>query len=509
MTLLRHAAPAVLLLLAAVLPGADEAITVNVTDDVRTTTSNPEGRFQGFGINIVPHLDLEHGTWYDWYNRTPQALRDTWVKRFWVDLDMRVMRLWCGNGLDITTMHSADQMYEMYHQYIDDVKKQQKNKIITIFDPHSGWSYTEEHRSWAKSMTEDKLRAYVVRHADVVKELWTKHRWKMDYVEITNEPEPYGKDGGWKNAELWGKALVMTKLWREELDRRGLTDVKILGPSRCAVNLDDAPQTIDAFKADPVALKAWGGYSFHSYGCGMLKSVRDQLQGVDVEIVQTEAGGTPFNRAVSSAISDINLGATQWCHFQGFGYDRDGGSNDGAAGENTTNFNGIRFAGVVNIGKPDMDVRPFGKFLYLRELAKTVTVGSRVHLCSTDRPQAPATWMECTDAPLPPITATAAEQRDGRWGLIVYNVSSVRTPPPGQDYGYKPHPATTFDVTFDAPMLARAGTLTFKARKITLKREELDLPNQTMRDGRITVSGLKPEEMVSLRSVSVPARTGR
>jgi hypothetical protein len=486
------------------LPAAEEAITVNVTSDVYTTTTNPEGRFRGFGINIVSHM----ANGRDWYASAPQALRDAWVKTYWVDLDMRVMRLWCGNGMDITTMHTADQMYEMYRLYIDDVKKQQKNKLTMIFDPHSGWSYDDEHRSWSKSMTEDKLRAYVVRHADVVKELWTKYQWKMDYVEITNEPEVYGKDGGWKNPELWGKALVMAKMWREELDRRDLTDVKIMGPSRGAVNLADAPQTIAAFKADPAALKAWDAYSFHNYNAGMLKSVRDQLKELDRDMIQNESGGIPYTRGVALAISDINLGTTMWCHFQGYGYDRDSGSNDGAGGENTTFFNGIRFAGVINEGQPDMDVRPFAKFFYLRELAKTVTVGSQVHLCSTDRTQAPSTWMECTYGPMTPITATAALQPDGRWGLIVFNTSSDRKQPE-QDYGFVAHPPTTFDVTFDVPKLAGAGTQAFTARKITPQREELDLPGLTMQDGRITVRGLKPEEMVSLRSVGVAALKNR
>lgn len=485
------------LLLALALPAGarEENIAVNVSSYVRKTPSNPKGLFRGFGINIVSHK----ANGYDWYANAPQELRDTWVKQFWVDLDMRVMRLWCGDGMNITHAHTADEMYAMYHQYIDDVKKQQKKRLVMIFDPHSGWSYTEPERSWSLRMTDDRLRAYVVKHADILKDLHDKYKWRMDYVEITNEPEVCGADGGWDNPKLWGKALVMTKMWREELDRRGFKDVKILAPSRSAVNPGDAPKTIEAFKADKKTLKAWGGYSFHSYGCGMLKSVMDQLEGLDIDIVQTESGGIPRLRGIALAISDINLGATHWLHFQGYGYDANGGSLDGKGGENTVDFNGIRFAGVVNEGKPDMDVRPFAKFYFLRELAKTATVDSRVHLCSTDRRELERyTYMENTYGAQPPVTATAAEQKDGRWGLIVFNASDDIGLP--GDNGYQPYPATTFNVTFVTEPLKQHPSCTFKARKIKPDGSEEELPDLVMREGRVTVTGLLPNEMVSLRS---------
>lgn len=475
----------------------EEDITVNVSTYVRKTPSNPKGLFRGFGINIVGH---QEGNGYNWYSSAPQKLRDKWVKKFWVDLDMRVMRLWCGDGMGIKNSHTADEMYAMYHEYIDDVKKQQKNRIIMIFDPHSGWSHTDPAHSWSLQMTDDKLRAYVVKHADVMKELYDKYKWRMDYVEITNEPEVYGKEGGWSNPKLWSKALIMTKMWREELDKRGFKDVKILAPSRCMVNIGDALPMIDAIKEDKKALKAWAGYSFHSYGSGMLKVVMDRLEGLDVDIVQTESGGIPRLRGISLAISDINLGTTHWLHFQGYGFDRNGGSLDGKGGENTVDFNGIRFAGVINEGKPDMDVRPFAKFYFLRELAKTVTVDSRVHLCSTDRKDKERyTYMENTHGEQTPINATAAEQKDGRWGLIVFNNSSDVGLP--GDEGYKPYPATTFNVKFVVERLKNQPSSVFKVRKLKPDGSEHDLPDQTMKNGEITITGLLPNEMVSLRSV--------
>jgi hypothetical protein len=266
------------------------------------------------------------------------------------------------------------------------------------------------------------------------------------------------------------------------------------------VNIGDALPMIDAFREDKKALNAWAGYSFHSYGCGMLKVVMDRLEGLDVDIVQTESGGIPRLRGISLAISDINLGATHWLHFQGYGFDRNGGSLDGKGGENTVDFNGIRFAGVINEGKPDMDVRPFSKFYYLRELAKTVTVDSRVHLCSTDRKDMERyTYMENSHGAQTPINAIAAEQKNGSWGLIVFNNSSDVGLP--GDEGYKPYPATTFNVKFLVERLKNRPSSIFKVRKLKPDGSEHDLPDHTMKNGEITITGLLPNEMVSLRSV--------
>ena len=164
-----------------------------------------------------------------------------------------------------------------------------------------------------------RIYQYLVsKYADVIKDLDSIYRWKMDYVEIANEPDTYGA-GGWYNPKLWGNALSMTRIWREELTKRNLRHIKITALSRSMVILDEASTIIDSFKTDTNMRVAWKGYSYHSYGLGMLKPLMDKLEGVDVDIIQTEAGSS-FN--VGHIISDINLGTTLWHNFLGFGFDR-------------------------------------------------------------------------------------------------------------------------------------------------------------------------------------------
>ncbi len=44
---------------------------------------------------------------------------------------------------------------------------------------------------------------------------------KISYIEITYESEVLLADGGWTEPQLWSKAITMTRMWREELDKRG------------------------------------------------------------------------------------------------------------------------------------------------------------------------------------------------------------------------------------------------------------------------------------------------
>lgn len=479
--------------------GADENITINVSNDVRSIPSNPEGRFKGLGINIVGQSNDNN-----WYANASQTLRDKCARMFWKDLDLRYMRLWNGNGMDNTSYYTADEMYNMYHLYIDDVKGQQTNPLVMIYDPHSGWKYNDPLHCWSSQFTDQMLRDYIVIHAGVVKDLYDKHGWRMNFVEITNEPEVTA--GGWSDPAIWSKALTMTRIWREELDNRGFNDVKVIGPSRSAVN-SEAPAMIDSFRVDAASRSAWGGYSFHSYGMDMLKSIRNKLDGIDVDIFVTEAGGAPGQKIIANCISDINLGTNYWMHFQGYGVDGNQCSS-GKSCEAQPEFGGIRMAAFDNVGTPQMDVYWFTKFFYFREVARTIKVGSRVHLCTSYN----TVWnslgsflknrytnMELTHGDQPPITAAAAEQSDGRWGLIVYNMTASD----GNAYGYLPYTPTTFNVAFNVPELAGKGSQEFIVRKIKPNRDTLTLANQIMQNGQITIAGgLLSGELVSLRSVN-------
>ena len=459
-----------------------EAITVTVSSYVRTTPSNPEGRFKGLGVNVV---GLNPG---DWYEQTPAALRRRCAELFWKDLDLAVMRFWGANGMGIDHIYTAEEIYKETHRYLEDVRKVQARPPLMIYDPHSGWSSQDPNQSWSSAMTEAKLRAYIVRHADVMEDLFENYGWRMDYVEITNEPEVYLAEGGWSNPALRNKALVMTRLWREELDRRGFHSVKVLAASRANVDADALP-TIAAFKNDPAALAAWGGYSFHSYGASMTRHIADALvgPGLDLEVVQTESG-PPQQIGIARMISDINLGTGLWLWFQAYSW-------DGGVGDVQPDFDGVRLAGFVHKGTAQMDIALYPKFYFFREVARSLPIGSRVHRCGSDKPGWPD--MEFPVGQQSPLAATAAERPDGRWSLLAINATDDKS------YYNHPYPATVLNVTFSLPHLAAAGDQPFRARLIRPDKTELDLPPLTLRDGRLTVTGLQPGELITLHSTNV------
>lgn len=484
---------------------AAEEITITASSYVRTTPSNPTGHFKGWGVNCG---GISAGGYYPTF---PQEKRDKWVNMFWKDLDLRGIRIPAGNGIDINTIYSAAQLESMFGLYLQDIKKQQTNPLIMIFDPHAGWKSDNPLTSWSHAMTDSLLRDYIVRNADVIKDLYDNYGWRMDYVEITNEPQVYVDHSlstsspyySWNNAAYREKALSMTKIWREELDRRGLTYVKILGPSKSGVAALFDNAIINDFKNDSEAMRVWAGYSFHSYTSPLLKAVVDQLAEVDVDIFETESGQAPEQRGLANAISDVNLGTSHWQHFQAYSWGK---------GITTTEVGGVRLAPILYPGTDSVDVYPYPRFYYFRELMKSVPFGSRVHFCTAHQPtwttlsatiQSRYTNMEPTGVEQPPINAITAERPDGHWSLLAFNPDSI----PNAYNPYVPYHNTAFNVTFVVPELAESGDQEFTVRTISKSKEETNLANQIMHNGKITIPNLLDGQLLSLRSVNALSAT--
>lgn len=472
-----------------------ENTTITVSSDVRTTPSNPRGEFKGFGINGA---DLRS------YKNTPKELRDKCIKLFWQDLDLRIFRIWGGDL-------GADKIWDTYRLYLEDIKNVRAAPLLILGGDATMNDINDPLHSWNSQLTEQMLKTRVLLYANSVKELWTKHQLRIDYVEIANEPAALGND--WKPTANWSTALTLTKMWRKTLDSLGLQDVKILAASKPFTDAGDE-YIVDGFKADPTAFSAWGGYSYHAYGIGMRKALRDKLAGVDRDIFQTESG-EPITRGAAHAISDINLGANYWLQFEGYEWvdwmnytiiDSATRLHDTASGEHIPSINGVELATFDHYAYaplPGMDVRLFAIYFYLRELARMVPVGSRAHLCTTNRTETKFKYMEMGDGQRPPIVAAGVEQPDGRWGLVVHNSST------NEPHWDNPYPATTQNVTFNVPELAGKGSMVFKVRKIKPNKDTLNLPNQTMKNGVIQVDSLLVGEMVTLQSVDVPTGLAR
>lgn len=486
-------------------PAVSEHITLTVGVG-RKTPSNPHGYFKGWGVNAGGISSKNY------YGMASQSKRDVWANMYWRDTDMRHIRINAGNGIDVTTIYTAELLYSMYGQYISDIEKSIGGKIQKIYDPHAGWKYTDPMGSWSPAMTDSVLRVYISKNADVILNLKLKYGWDMSFVEITNEPQVYIDTTLPKNSPLYSwynndnrrKAVSMTKIWRSELDARGLHAVKVIGPSKSGVAAAFDTLIIKDFKADSVGLAAWHGFSFHSYTSPLTKTVVNALSGLDVDIFETESGQQPEQRGVANAISDINLGTNYWQHFQAYSWS---GSND------TLDKSGVRFAGIIHPGTDSVYVFPYLRFYYFRTLMKAIPYGSKVFNTTATSSSWPATLttavrsrysnMEPVDREQPPVNATAAELPDGRWSLVVFNPDSV-----SNAYNpYVPYKNMSFDVTFVVPQLQNKGDVVFKAYKVTKYKAETSLGSFYMNSGVVTIPGVSDGDLITLRSEAILADT--
>lgn len=480
---------------------AQENITINVSSYVRKTSSNPEGIFKGWGVNLGGISSNNY------YINAPKNKRDQWAQVFWKDCDMRHYRINAGNGMDITTIYPATQLESMYGVYMRDIADNQKNKVIKVFDPHAGWNYFDSLGSWSPWFNDSLMRDYIIKNANIIKDLKDLYGYEMDYVEITNEPQvfidttipkkpPYYS---WYNDDNRRKAVLMVKMWREELDKRGLQYVKVIGPSKSGVAIIYDTLIVNDFKMDSIGLKSLAGFSYHSYTSPLVKVVSDAVATLDVELWQTESGQSPEQRGVANAISDLNFGTVYWQHFQAYSWQ---GNND------TTEASGVRYASIRYPNTDSVQLFYFLRFYYFRELMKSIKYGSKIHRTTAYQ----SSWsglsqtirdryinMEPVEKEQPPINATGFETPDGRWGFVIFNPDSI----PNAYNPYVPYKNTPFNVTINVPELDTFGSQQFTVRKITKYKQELDLPNITMNNGQLLVQNLNDGDLISLKSVNV------
>ena len=100
----------------------------------------------------------------------------------------------------------------------------------------------------------------------------------------------------------------------------------------------------------------------------------------------------------------------------------------------------------------------------------------------------------------PRITAAAARNPDGSWGIGISDYTSNDFPHNDwNETSIRGKPAQSFAVTVKVEELAKAGELRFEARRIGPQTKDSPPEPVTMRDGQLTVT-INPFELVTLRS---------
>ncbi len=415
--------------------------------------------WQGFGGSAYPHE-----RWYDF----PEDKRSEMVKLAYGDLEFRFIRLWAGLETN------ADSIVKNYDQYVKDVKKVRPD-IRLLLAPCA--NVESEHMSYP-------LADYAKHYATMIKELKDNHDMNITTTGIMNEPNAFGR-------LLPNEVPLLVKLFRQEMDARGLEDVKIIAPE-CSMVDDGCEDMIDALIADKDALDVLDGFSTHCYGMCLRHYIVEKEWPYKKEHWQTESSSTGFGTAALT-LSDMNLGTTHWTHFFAF-YDQGGDAE--------------RFA-VIGYTKPSGNYVIYPQFYFYKQLLPTFPVGTVMRFCESNVESWDGErfeYMENTYGDKPPLCAAAGWTPDGHLSLAVVN-NSQPCPGGGCTAGAKWYPPTDFNVQFQLEELVEAGTATstMAVHKVTNSSNGAqDAGTAELKDGQVTVT-VKPGEMLTLTSTETVA----
>ncbi len=339
---------------------------------------------------------------------------------------------------------------------------------------------------------DEEVGTYVAQIAILIQRLRDEHHTVIDATGIGNEPP-------WFTPAQMATAV---RLLRGELDQRGLQAVKIVaheGSNNDATGLG----YLDALIADPLALAGLTGFATHSYNMAARAEEAERVQRTGKEFWITESGGgiglpeteQPVDApqaasAASRFLNDMNHRATHWIWFLG--------AMDLTNGWPEEHDNVQRL--IEFRDKPGADwYLPLLKYYYLKRLAQTFDVGCSFRAAHSSL-EGDMTW---TYGRKPQVTAAAALNLDGTWGIGAVNYTSNLFTRAGQDEFNRTNTgqaATDFRVTITIAELAAVGDQTFTLQRTSATHRDVDEGEMVMHDG-VLAFDLAPLELVTLRQV--------
>jgi len=456
-------------------------ITVTVAPGDRQT-------FDGFGASL--------GNWSKTYQKLPAEDRALLSRSLWRDLKFNTLRLWFNTDKYAPTPGARD-ISEFLGCYVDSgiIADARKYGVTTLLlAPDAVPPYMAEKRTdgtgsdqTGMALRESETDNYAILLANFIQQLKQKTGITLNVTGIQNEPN---------NLERFSPSQIVrvTKRLRAELDARGLRHVRIISPE--GGNVDGIfYETVDALKADPAAWKALSGVASHSYNNSTTKTSSDQVAGTGKEYWMTEASDNgpeePGNavRAASLAsrfLNDMNHRTTHWIHFLGFEVD-------------DPNDNATR---IFAYTATPFKLTRFQKQSYYEQLSQTFLPGAVFRLSTSDREGD----MTYTYGKKPRITAAAARNKDGSWGIGVSNFTSPTfsdtDDPKNFDLHNSGFAAQTFTVTIRVPELASQKDVPFTVHRSNSNVNNASAGTIVMHDGAITVQNVQPLDLITLRSIA-------
>ena len=459
-----------------------QKITVTVQPGARQT-------FHGLGVSEFNYGTSGAGT----FNQLTPAQRALLWRLVYHDLHVTTLRLWYDPRRAAPTpgvVNMSGFVQEFVTSGLIRGARQNGVKTLLLAPDHVPPYLLQNPANPSSLIRDDQIRAYAVLLATMIQQVKQEGNVALNATGIANEPP-------WFTPAQMVQAVIDL---RQELNRRGLQQVKIVAPES-PNNDGTADAFLAALKASPQAWAALGAIATHSYNMAARPDEAAFVAGTDKGFWITEAGGGglalpgsegPDNglEAASMAsrfLNDMNEGVTRWIWF-------------------------IGVMDVIHWPQDDDNVQrlieyqphrstdwylPLLKYYYLRQLSETFPVGTvfRHSISSLDGE------MTYTYGRKPRVNAAAARNPDGTWSIALSNFTSDQFL---QDMAINRDNAgalpQAFAVTVVVPELAHAGNLAFTLHRCRPTQRDSDEGQVWMRQGRLTVS-LGSTELITLHSV--------
>jgi Glycosyl hydrolase family 59 len=450
-----------------------------------TVKQGARQKFQGMGFSMTSSDSK--------YQTLTQTQKNTLQKLLCKDAKFKVLRLWFKTdkyapqpGVENTALF-VKRFIES--GFISDALANGCTTLLLAPDaipPYMGSTDSQYIQS-------SQITNYAALLANFIFKIKHEHGVKINATGILNEPNDTSikiGDSQWP---------VMVKALRQELDNRGLKDVKIITPE--FANADSiAARVIKAIKSDPDAWKALAAISTHTYNMGAARWITNIIEGTDKEYWMTEAGMNgpeepgDAEKAASAAsrfLSDMNNRVTHWIWFIGF-------AKAHAADDSTR---------IVRYFIEPFSYDIFQKYYYFLQLNRTFDFGA-IFRQSISSLEGEMTW---TSGRKPRITVASAKNPDGTWGIAISNYTSDKfaiVPPPS--LGLPPgtllfhsqggRRAETFAVTVFVEELAQTGDIRMKMYRSNSNVNNVYIGTALMRKGTVTIPKVESVDLITLRN---------
>ena len=454
-----------------------------------TITVQPGARqaFGGFGAS---GLNFGH----EYQTLTPTQ-RKALSGRLWRGLNFKTLRLWFNTDQYAPTSGAHD-LSQFRGCYVDsgmiaDARRGGVTALLLAPDglpPFMAEKSKEGSADTGMALKEADAEPYADLLADFLQRLKQQTGIVPDVTGVQNEPNDRER---FTPAEI---ARVVKRL-RADLNAQGMARVKIIAPENASADGSLYAQ-LDALRADPSAWAGLAGIASHSYNMAATEEAAHRIEGTGKSYWMTEASDNGPEatgdalRAASLAsrfLSDMNHRVTHWIHFVGFEVP-------------DPHDNATR---ILAYTPAPFSITTFQKYYYYEQLSRTFDVGAVFRASRSDLEGD----MTYTYGKKPRLTAAAARNPDGTWGIGLSNFTSPTFTDADDEKNFAVHnggyAARTFAVTVRVPELARVKVLRFAARRSGGGANDVATGTVVMRGGIVTLPAVGPLDLVTLRSLPI------